>query len=99
MSDILQKLLSVEQEVAKLINNTELEAQKRLSKARSNARLKANELVQNKVIELENIKKLEKERLLKENDKNNKEYLEELKKIPILKEQFKKKVLEFLKKM
>jgi vacuolar-type H+-ATPase subunit H len=98
VSDVLKKLMDKEKEIAELINNAEEEAQKRIGRARNSARQKANELVQNKAAELEEMMNKRKEELLLENKKENEKYQEELNKIPVRKDNFKKKVLEFLKK-
>jgi hypothetical protein len=99
MDDVLKKLLQLEQEAAKLVQEAEAEAFHRINMTKTDSYASYNELLKQKRVELEAQFKEKQANLVKEREEKNLAYEQDLKKIRLFKEDFYKNLWDWIKKL
>ncbi len=98
MSDMLEKLLAVEKNAARLLTEAEAEANRRKVEARAEAQKKHAELLREKTLEGDAAVAAEKERIAAEREALIRAYKEELAGMPKNREAFARAAISFIEK-
>lgn len=97
MSDMLDKLLGVEKDAGALVSEAEAEAARRKTQARLEAQKEHTRLLAEKAKEIEARLSAERDRLSKERDAKNADFVKKLHALPLSAADFRKTVLGFVK--
>ena len=98
MSDMLEKLLSVEKNAAALITEAEAEARRRTSAARAEAQKKHAELMKSKALAADKAVEEARAACAAERERKNAEYRQSLTRKPVHRDAFSAEVLAFIEK-